>query len=200
VRAAAREPEALGQREERGGVGRGGRALAQAVPRDLLAQGAGDLDERLVVQRVLVERQELRGQHVLERHDADGHGEDLHLVAALDDLVGDGSCRGTVDEVDHDVAVPRLDEPLLRRALRAEALLVERGERAVDVLGRIMRSRSFDDSGPPRAQAATLPPSRNGHLGRAQGVGGLLRVRPMGRTTRCDGGGPRRGYARRPGG
>src|SRR5689334_5391256 len=54
------DPELVEQAEERGRVGRPGRPFAQAVPVDLLAHGAGDLEQRAEVEVVLVERVELR--------------------------------------------------------------------------------------------------------------------------------------------
>ena len=91
------------------------------------------------------------------------HARARHLLAARDHLVVDRQALGPEDEVDEHVAVPRLDEPLLRRVARracppprAPRARARRPPRL------IIRSRSWRVSGPPRAHEARLPPSRNG--------------------------------------
>jgi hypothetical protein len=56
-------------------------------PVDLLAQRAGDPQQTVIAERVLGQRHQLRGQHVLECHDAHVHAEHREILPAGEDLV-----------------------------------------------------------------------------------------------------------------
>src|SRR3954453_1844357 len=112
------DAELVDEREERVRVRRVRRPPPEVVPVDLLAQRARDLEDAVVVDLVLLQREQLRGKHVGRREHAHPGRLHLHLLGSLELLVGDGAARGLVDQVDHDVAVERLVEPALRRLLR----------------------------------------------------------------------------------
>ena len=134
VRAAADrlpdDPEPLDEREERGAERSALDLCAQRVPVDLLAERPRDLEHRPEVGLLLGQREKLRGEDVLDRRDRQRLRGDLERRRALEVLVAHGAAGGMEDQVDEDVAVPRLHEPALRRALEAQACRRERLLRA----------------------------------------------------------------------
>src|SRR5436190_7911776 len=128
------DPELLDEREERLRVRRVLRSLAHLAPVDLLSQRPRDLHTRLVVERHLVEREQLHHDQVLGRLHEHRDRVDLELVRPLEVLVLNVPGRRGEDEVDEDVTVPSLVEPTLRWLLGTEARLLENGERVICVL------------------------------------------------------------------
>src|SRR4029079_5988528 len=96
-------------------------ALAQRIPVDLLAERAGELQNGPVVGLLLGHREKLGREDVLDRGDEQRLRDELDLLGALEVALVDRPARGAEDQVDQDVAVPRLEEPSLRRPLRAKA-------------------------------------------------------------------------------
>jgi hypothetical protein len=82
---------------------------------------------------VLLEREQLRRQHVLDRHHAKRHPVDLDVVAALHRLVVDLEPSRVEDHVDLHVALADLSKPFLGRRLLVHPRGLERGDGAVDV-------------------------------------------------------------------
>ena len=70
---------------------------------------------------MLAQGEQLRAHHVLDRHDVHGHGVDVELLGALEHPVVDRAAGRLEDDVDEDVAVPGLVEPLFGRILDPEA-------------------------------------------------------------------------------
>jgi hypothetical protein len=83
---------------------------------------------------VLIERIELREQHVLKRHHRRGHRKHRKLVGALEHLIGERQTSRMEDQVDQHLAVVGLVEPLLRRSLGPHSSLLQRAQRGLCVL------------------------------------------------------------------
>src|SRR5712691_2602536 len=130
-----RHAELLDERQECLRHRRRARLVAHPLPVDLLAQRAGDLEHVGEVGLLLLQREQLASEHVLGAQDAHPHRRDLELVSALELMVGDLAARRPEDQVDQDVAVPRLEQPFLRGPLRAHARVGERLLRPLGILG-----------------------------------------------------------------
>ena len=105
--------------------------LSDVRPVDLLAQRTRDLEDRAVVRLLLRDREELRHEHVVDRGDENRQRADFDLGRAREVRVVDLSAGGPEDQVDEvALVVPGLVQPVLGRALAAEAVLHERLERA----------------------------------------------------------------------
>ena len=115
------DPQPLDEREERGAEGRVVDLRPHEVPVDLLTERAGDLEHRPVVRLLLAHREKLRREHVVDRRDEERQRRDLHARRAGEVLVGDGAAGRAVDDVDEDLALPRLEKPALGRALGPHA-------------------------------------------------------------------------------
>src|SRR5512133_3151786 len=97
------------------------RAAPDVVPVDPLPQRAGDLEDALVVDLVFAEREELRDHDVLERHDLHADGLNLELLGALEHVAVDRAAGRVEDEVDEEVPVPGLVEPVFGWPLAPKA-------------------------------------------------------------------------------
>ena len=83
---------------------------------------------------MLVEREQLGGEHVVHRHHRHADREHVDLLAAAEHLVVHLEALGVEDQVHEHVAVPGLEQPALGRALGAHARGLEQLERALRVL------------------------------------------------------------------
>lgn len=126
--------EALDDGEERPRERRLGRALAHLVPGDLLAQRPSDLEHLRIVGLLLLEGEQLGHHEVLERDHGQAHRHHLALLGTPEPLVADRPAARAEDEIDQDVAVPDLVQPVLRRAVGAQARPGEGGLGAFGVL------------------------------------------------------------------
>ena len=136
------------------------------------------------VERVLVEREQL-GRRARPRAPSPARRSDAtdSVLAAREHLVVDRQPARAEDQVDEHVAVPRLQQPLLRRVLGAHAGAARApAARARRPRARSIRSRSLPARGPPRAQHARLPPSRNG-ISASRSAGGRALASPRCRRT-----------------
>ena len=127
----------------------------------------GDRQQRLVAQRVLVERHQLRDQHVLERHHAHVHGQSTDIVLAAARAPRRRPARPWARRSGRRARrrpTPSAATPPAGRSARMPAATSASSARSASASLSI-RSRSWRVSGPPRAQLARLPPSRNGMLG-----------------------------------
>jgi hypothetical protein len=83
---------------------------------------------------VLVERHQLGDQDVVQVHDVDVHRHHAEPLPAGEHLVIDQHPRRFEDQVDQDLAVPGLQQPLLGRGLGPHPRLGENILRALGVL------------------------------------------------------------------
>src|SRR3954470_8048736 len=189
----AHDVELLEQVQEAARVGRAGGALAHVEPVDLFAQGARDRERPGVVQRVLGEGAQHREDEVVEPQHRHPHGLDRELLGALEQGRRVVEALEVPDQVDEHLAVPRLEQPALRRALGAHPVV---GERALGAVGVLLADREVEvvargrPAARPRGHAAG---EREGHVGAAERRGGALeRLGDLGRLGRrllaCHGG------------
>ncbi len=122
ARAPLDDAETLAEGEERPGERRGVRSPRNVRPVDLLAERAGDLEDRPVVGLLLAQGEELRDEDVVDRRDEQALGVDLEPGGAGEVLVVDLAARRTEDQVDEIVAFPRLEKPVLGWALSPHPL------------------------------------------------------------------------------
>jgi hypothetical protein len=120
---------------------------------------------------VLGHRHQLADEQVLRGHHAHRHRLDLALLAALDHLVGDLEPGGMEDEVDHHVAVPGLVQPLLGWLLRAKPGVLERGERAIGILGLDQKVEVVVGVGPAAHPRGDAPGDEERDAGVSEGGG-----------------------------
>ena len=118
---------------------------------------------------MLVERVELRVEHVLYRHHPEVHRGGVDELGAREQLVVDRQPGGLEDEVDQDVAVPDLQQPGLRRVLGAHAGADERLLRAAGVL------RLDDHVEVVRGGRAAARPAREAPADQERDLGGVER-------------------------
>ena len=83
---------------------------------------------------MLGERQQLRHDHILERHDGQLHAQHVQHLGPLERVAGVEAGRPEDHVNQHAVLVPGLDEPFLRRFLAPQPRLLERLDRLLRLL------------------------------------------------------------------
>jgi len=129
-----RDPEAVGEEQERCGEIVVGGVATDLVPVHLLADGAHAREQGREIAVMLVYRRQLLGHHLRRRQHRHRDREHLDHLGAADRRRVDRHAVETVQHVHHDLSCAGFEQPVLRRAVDPEAGLLERLGRSVGVI------------------------------------------------------------------